>query len=299
MKITAGLGSVNDYEDFVKAGADELFAGYIPSAWLTDRGLSVPMNRREVISCGAQLGSMSEMQRLAALREKLGVPVAITLNALSYRPQDYPLLADTVEELTGLGYESFIIADIALILYLKLCGLADRIRIHASGETGEMNTFLRDELISLGVRRIIFNRKVTPAEMKALVTAGTEYEAFFMNENCRYSGGYCMSLHCDEMPPICREEFGPLRERPMSGVDGCALCSVPELDEAGIGYLKVVGRGAQRETMLESIAIARKALDLYAQDPVGYPDRIRTILPEGFCGGGCYYRRPDMALRHI
>ena len=30
MKITAGLGSVDDYIRYVKAGADELFCGYVP-----------------------------------------------------------------------------------------------------------------------------------------------------------------------------------------------------------------------------------------------------------------------------
>ena len=30
MKITAGLGSVDDYLPYVEAGADELFSGYLP-----------------------------------------------------------------------------------------------------------------------------------------------------------------------------------------------------------------------------------------------------------------------------
>ena len=30
MKIVAGLGSIDEYERFVKAGADEFFCGYVP-----------------------------------------------------------------------------------------------------------------------------------------------------------------------------------------------------------------------------------------------------------------------------
>lgn len=30
MKIVAGLGSIDEYETFVKAGADEFFCGYVP-----------------------------------------------------------------------------------------------------------------------------------------------------------------------------------------------------------------------------------------------------------------------------
>ena len=34
MKITAGLGALKDYDRLVAAGADELFAGFVPLDWL-------------------------------------------------------------------------------------------------------------------------------------------------------------------------------------------------------------------------------------------------------------------------
>ena len=33
MKITAGLGSIDEYERFVQVGADEFFCGYVPFSW--------------------------------------------------------------------------------------------------------------------------------------------------------------------------------------------------------------------------------------------------------------------------
>ena len=33
IKIVAGMGSVDDYIDFIKAGADEIFVGYVPEKW--------------------------------------------------------------------------------------------------------------------------------------------------------------------------------------------------------------------------------------------------------------------------
>ena len=33
MKITAGLGSIDEYERFVQAGVDEFFCGYVPFSW--------------------------------------------------------------------------------------------------------------------------------------------------------------------------------------------------------------------------------------------------------------------------
>ena len=49
MKITAGLGSVEEYERFVRAGADEFFSGYVPYEWAKKYGTVMPLNRREVL----------------------------------------------------------------------------------------------------------------------------------------------------------------------------------------------------------------------------------------------------------
>ena len=38
MKITAGLGSIDEYERFVQAGADEFFCGYVPFFWAEKYG---------------------------------------------------------------------------------------------------------------------------------------------------------------------------------------------------------------------------------------------------------------------
>ena len=62
MKITAGLGSVDDYLPYVEAGADEFFCGYVPYEWMKNGGLKYPLNRREVVYYNVQIGSESEME---------------------------------------------------------------------------------------------------------------------------------------------------------------------------------------------------------------------------------------------
>ena len=47
MKITAGLGSINEYVRYVEAGADEFFCGYVPYEWNKKYGTVLPLNRRE------------------------------------------------------------------------------------------------------------------------------------------------------------------------------------------------------------------------------------------------------------
>ena len=46
MKITAGLGSIDEYERFAQAGADEFFCGYVPFSWAEKYGTVMPLNRR-------------------------------------------------------------------------------------------------------------------------------------------------------------------------------------------------------------------------------------------------------------
>ena len=41
MKITAGLGSIDEYERFVQAGADEFFCGYVPFSWAEKYGTEI------------------------------------------------------------------------------------------------------------------------------------------------------------------------------------------------------------------------------------------------------------------
>lgn len=56
MKITSGLGSIDDYPRYVRAGADELFCGYVPFSWSEKYGTVLPLNRREVLNYNVQIG---------------------------------------------------------------------------------------------------------------------------------------------------------------------------------------------------------------------------------------------------
>lgn len=42
MKITAGLGSIDEYVRYVEAGADEFFCGYVPYEWNKKYGTVLP-----------------------------------------------------------------------------------------------------------------------------------------------------------------------------------------------------------------------------------------------------------------
>lgn len=310
MKITAGLGSIDEYIPYLRAGAEELFCGFVPASWADRYGAVFPMNRREVLYYNVQIGAESELRILGKMKERYQVPVTITLNALSYLSEQYPLLAEYMLRCKALGFDRFIIADHGLLVYLKKQGLSKEFVIHVSGELGEMNTGVIEECRSLGADRIIFHRKVTleaMAQMKAAYP-DLEYEAFAMNEKCHFHGGFCNSLHCDELTHMClvpyRLEHGtePLQEEAeqpdiyIPGYSGCGLCALPELQMAGVTWLKVVSRGGRVDETAEDIRALKRAVELLEEVEMAggsaeeYSRRMKQELFPAGCGKNCYYR---------
>lgn len=296
MKITAGLSSLEAYPRLAAAGADELFAGFVPLEWLEKYTNLTPLNRREVLLHSIQIDTLDEMRLLADQIERFGVPVALTFNSICYLPEQYPLIAEMLVQLNEIGLDRWILADPALLLYLKNQDINGQ--IHLSGEAGCFNPDAFRLFSRFGIRRYIFPRKMLPEEMAACIAAvpGAEYEAFALNEKCHYSGAFCSSLHCDELDHICHvpwQASGPdcrFCEKnniapDMFGAGGCALCALSRLERAGITHLKLVGRGAPPEAIERDIRLLRRALEITDASP----EILRQEILGGICSRNCYY----------
>lgn len=332
MKIVAGLGSIDEYIPYVKAGADELFCGYVPESWSEKYGTMLPLNRREVLYYNVQIGAMSELKILRSMMDVYGVPVKLTFNSLFYLPEQYPEIAGIIVDCIKNGFDTFIIADPALVLYLR----KNRIpcRIHLSGELSEVNRPMIESFLKMDVQRIIFHRKNTIEDMHSCISyiqkqceetgiEAPEYESFVLNEMCHFTGAFCNSLHCDELPHLCRVPYwlgdrktgdstmneeriqNNLEQEEMrqdeeldeyqTGSSGCGLCALPELRSAGVTNLKLVGRGGHVLDMRQDIMQLKKALDLLEEYPdlnhaEQYQNRMKELLLEHDCSHVCYYR---------
>ncbi len=303
--MTVGLGCADDLEDYVRAGADEVFCGYVSEEWMASFGVLRPLNRRESVWVNAQAGPITEMRILRERADRLRVPVAVALNAPVLSPEQLPLFARTAETLVGEGFDSLIVGTMSALLCLHERGLDRRCRIHVSGEFGEVNRGLLPLLWEMGARRLIFHRKAAFEDMRLLKAAmdrlGTdmETEAFAMNELCHYTGAYCATLHGDLTVPMCRMPRVPggitHKKTPpaadlAAGGTGCALCALRDLRESGVTVVKVVGRGAKKADMLQSISLLRDALDLEAEC-AGREDYLEGLrsLTGGTCTRTCYY----------
>ena len=131
----------------------------------------------------------------------------LTFNALYYIPEQYPKLRKIIRQCMELGFQSYILADPALICYLRREHID--CEIHLSGENAEVNSRMFSVFQRQKIRRLIFHRKNSFDDMKRVVQAGhgEEFEAFVLNELCHFTGAFCNSLHCDEMGYLCRVPY--------------------------------------------------------------------------------------------
>lgn len=288
MKITAGLGSLDNFHRMVSAGADELFAGFVPLDWLEKYSNHQPLNRRENLLQNIQINTLADLRLLAKMKADSGVNVAIAFNSPFYGADCYSMIADILADLSSIGMQDWIIADPGLLVYLQNAGLSGG--IHLSGEAGAYNPDAVRFFKKLGVKRIIFPRKISPEHMAECICAAPnlQYEAFVLNEMCHFSGAFCASLHCDFLDPLCRvpyQVFGPDcrctspdRDPSAFGAGGCGVCALPRLSQAGVGFLKVVGRGGHVDLIERDLRLLRRILD-------------ESILPDiSQCSHNCYYR---------
>lgn len=285
MKIVAGLGSIDEYIRFAEAGADEFFCGYVPYSWSGKYGTVLPLNRREVLCYNVQLGAFSELEILSEMVKKYKKTVHLTFNSLYYIPQQYPEIGKIVRQCMKLGFKSYIIADPALLVYLRENGI--KCEIHLSGECGEVNSLMVKTFGKMNLKRVIFHRKNTLEDMKNVVNKCgktssksasdvEEFEAFILNEKCQFTGAFCNSLHCDEMGYLCKVPYELGRRKAFK----CAAV-ISEMVE-----LKV-----QKESESQQKTGWNVSEDMY--DDTGY------LCGETGCGLCTLYRLRQAGITHL
>lgn len=327
MKIVTPLTNVECYEPLVKAGADEFFCGFVPYEWLKEYKNIMPINRRSYLFT-YNICTLSSMKILSKLVEKYNVPIKITFNSLYYNEKQYPLILKIMKELIKMNFNTFIIADPALIIFLRKSEID--CKIHLSGEIGALNSLSVQFFNKFNISRYIFSRKTDIKEMEKIIynndNKDTEYEAFILNELCPYTGGYCNSFHCDELNMICSissklyrtnknsskfnyvEKFytkynkfksnGIAQNRDVTdeysykfGTSGCGVCKIKKLKDIGVTHLKIVGRGKLLQYLISDVKNVRQIIDI-SENEQDYDKFMHDVKSKYFgnrCPDNCYY----------
>lgn len=308
MLILSPADRASEVPGLVDAGADELYAGFVPPFWSESFGPVVSCNRRSYADANVPtLDELSDLVRAAALRD---VPVHLALNATPVPDAMIPTMVAFAADLARLGIRGVIVSDLPLLVALRGAGLR-RLEIHASTLFSAFNGAAVAFLRRAGATRVVLAREVSVAEAAAVVSAAatTAIEVIGLRGRCPNIEGFCTHLHDDPgrtWPCELRYEKewrgpGPFPEGVREAIarhegtdrgDSCGLCAIPLLERAGVRAFKIVGRGAESERKVAAVAAAGAMREF---GRAGVPDaaacaRRGKAMYGDLCGRGC---RPE------
>lgn len=302
MDIFAPINAYEDAVELTRRGADELYAGVIPTEWKDEYATVKPPNRRA--NEYSQVGSLTELERIADHCAAEGVDLYLTVNAHFYTDRQTKLIEDLVHEFADWkGITGYIVADIHLIEYIS--ETVDDADILVSTGSTVFNGLSASFLADIGADGIHLPRHLTIDEIEQIRTRSPDdldLYAFILNRNCMCIDGDCTLLH---NPPVeheqaeripCFQTFETTRAdgTPVASNDrlfpsddrdqeqACGVCSLFRFEEMGLTGAKMVGRGLPVEEKIEQVTFldrARSAIDT-ADSEAEYVAVVRELMDD-------------------
>jgi putative protease len=270
MKIISPVDRASEAALLLKAGAGELYGGYVPQSWQQRFGLLASINQRTFE--GAQIDSFAGLCRVVQDCEAGAGQFALTLNSPFYNDLQIQLLLDYVGEAVAAGVRSVILADLGLLRSLK--SHFPDLLFHASTLARLSNSSAIRFFQQQGIGRVILPRHLSLVEMTEIRRQVPEIpcDAFLLVGKCPNTEGLCSFHHsspdkiwpCEipyeiapvQMPASAELSRAMTAQAGWSKSDrrhGCGLCAIPQLLRAGFDGLKLVGRGAPTQRKLMNI----------------------------------------------
>lgn len=300
MKILSPADHIEEVKPLLKAGADELYSGFVPPEWRDKYGFLGSINKRTFLE--AQFDKESDLTEAVEATHSLGGRFFLTLNNDYYSLEQYPLLLKEVERAIKLGIDALLVADLGLILEIRKRNFP--INLHLSILTAVMNSEAARFYKELGLKRVVLERTLTVDEIGQIIrnVDGLEFEVFIAYGKCPNIEGLCTLFHHDDPKHRwpCGWEYklaqsSELRAQSESCLrttnyeqrtisvqnmwaktargDACGLCAMYDLNEAGITSLKIAGRGRYTEHKLRAVKMVVK---------------MRNLIKEGMAKEGFY-----------
>lgn len=277
MRILSPVDNLAEVGALASAGADEVYGGYVPDAWVRKYSILGSANQRYFPS--AQIKGVSGLKAIIKSAHKSGMGFFLTLNAPYYTGPQYEDLVQFADKVSGMGADAFIVSDLGLILRLR--EKFPHAHVHLSTLQTVFNSEAARFFHRLGVDRMVLPRELTLSEMAGVVKANTDvdFDAFIMVGKCPNIEGFCTFTHnspklvwpCEERYTIAPAKAGEKMSGIMEAQSGwslvnrrqaCGLCGLPGLEEAGVTALKLVGRGGPAKMKVAVISAVREALSL-------------------------------------
>jgi len=190
LKINSPFRKKDEVIPLIKAGANELYCGYVSPEWI-EKFTELEFERKGL---GSNFTDLEELKEAVKLAHQHKVPVSIAVNGL-YVSSQYPLLLKTFRQLEKIGIDAVIVADLGLLLTLRKQGFRGKIHVSTGG------TVFNSEAVKFyeefGVSRIILDRQVPLEDIRKISreNPAVDFEVFILNTLCVYIDGFCTFLH--------------------------------------------------------------------------------------------------------
>ena len=221
IQIAVGIDGSDTPEiirELAETGADEFFAGYVPTGWSDRYGWEIGLNRR-TFGPDYQFTSLKDLEASVSAAHEAGRPVSITFNAHDYHEEQVPLLRRVVLDACSVGPDALIVADPALLELLSAWGVTTP--VHLSVGAGCFNSEAARHFCAIAdVRRIVLPRKMAVSEMRAMIDGlaglGLEFEALVIGYRCLFNDEFCFTRHSGVTELFCAS-FVPDPDAPAYG----------------------------------------------------------------------------------
>ena len=226
-----------------------------------------------------------ELKDAAIYAHEHGAKLHITLNNLISSEEITPL-KDYLCFLEKIQPDALIVQDLAVIQLIHELGLT--IPVHVSVMMNINNFHAVEFLKSLGVKRIVFGRELSLAEVSLLKEkTGVEVEYFVHGDMCIAVSGQCnhsgvtfgQSGSRGRCFKPCRwawkflDDTGKVIDdtsHKLALNDMCMLRNIPAMIQAGVDSFKIEGRMRPPEFISRIVTAYRKVIDAYISDPTGF-----------------------------
>lgn len=305
ISILSPVSRIEEVEEVIGAGADELYCGVMPDDWRERYTVSASINRRQEDnplpgSGGPHFRSFAELAESVRRAHASAVPVYVTVNEHYYAHHQYPQLLSSIERVYEAGADALIVGDVALLATLRERKFPLALHISTAGTAFNAETvrFYQE----LGASRVILPRHLTLEEIAAIAAdvSGVELEVFILNSRCANVDGFCTFQHglADLLPDeqskrsylnacmlpynigVYGNQAKPLDEETKESISWerqsiwaalhiddrpCGACALYELSRAGIHGVKIVGRENSRSKKLKDVAFMQSVRTMLAE----------------------------------
>lgn len=280
IELLAPAGTFNDFKLIICGQADAVYFG--------GKKFNMRLHRSNYNFTDEEIAESVNLAH--ALNKK----VYITLNNL----MDDKELSEAIPYLQFLERvkpDALIIQDLGLLKLIK--ELKVSIPIHSSVMMNVYNLKTIDELLKLGVCRVVTSREISLETIKWMhEKTKMEFEYFIHGDMCVVHGSQChlsgmifgksssrgLCLKPCRWPYKIKNLNGETGEAfyPLAVKDMCMYTHIPELIASGVCSFKIEGRMRNSEYILMVSEIYGKAIDRYIENPSGYfvKDEYKTLL---------------------